>query len=158
MKKQVLAMVAAFALLVSACESMEERPGETMGTLIGAGLGAIVGSKIGDGNGQTVATAIGALAGAWAGNQLGKALDEKDKQQAEQVAQGSLENNESGVSSTWSNPDSGNSGSITPTNTYQTADGEDCRDFESTITVDGKTEAALGRACRQPDGSWLIVQ
>jgi len=158
MRKHVLAVVAASALLVGACESMEERPGETLGTLIGAGLGAIVGSKIGGENGQTVATAIGALAGAWAGSQLGKTLDEKDKQQAEQVAQGSMENNQSGVSSTWSNPDSGNSGSITPTYTYQTADGEDCRDFKSTITVDDKTEAALGRACRQPDGSWLIVQ
>jgi surface antigen len=69
-----------------------------------------------------------------------------------------MENNQSGVSSTWSNPNSENSGSIIPTNTYQTADGEDCRDFKSTITVDGKTEAALGRTCRRPDGSWLIVQ
>lgn len=158
MNKQVLAIVAASALLVSACESMEERPGETLGTIIGAGIGAVVGSKIGDGSGQQIATAVGLLAGAWAGNQLGKTLDEQDRQQAEQVAQGSLENNKSGVSSSWNNPDSGNSGTITPTNTYQTADGSDCRDFESTITVDGKTETALGRACRQPDGSWLIVQ
>ena len=158
MKHQILAIVAAAALFLSACEGMEERPGETMGTLIGAGVGAIVGSKIGSGRGQSVATAIGVLAGAWAGGQLGKTLDEQDQQQAEQVAQGTLENNQSGVSSTWSNPDSGNSGTITPVNTYQTASGEDCRDFESTITVDGKTEAAQGRACRQADGSWLIVQ
>lgn len=158
MKKQTVAMVAASALFVGACANVEERPGETFGTLIGAGLGAIAGSQIGGGKGRLVAIAVGTLAGAWAGSQLGQALDEKDREQVAQVAQDSLENNQSGASSTWANPDSGNSGSITPVNTYKTASGEDCRDFESTINVDGKTEAAQGRACRQPDGSWLIVQ
>ena len=158
MIKQGLAVAVTSVMLLSACESMEERPGETLGTFIGAGIGILIGSKVGDGRGQTVATAIGAMAGAWAGSQLGKALAEQDIQQAEQVAQDTLENNPDGVSSTWNNPDSGNSGSIVPANTYETAEGEDCRDFESTITVDGKTEVAQGRACRQPDGSWLITQ
>lgn len=158
MKKQVLASVAVTVLLVSACESMEQRPGETMGTVLGAVGGAVLGSKVGDGSGQMIATAIGGLAGAWLGSELGRQLDERDMEQAEQTAQDSLENNPSGVSSTWSNPDSGNSGSVTPTNTYQTAEGEDCREFESTVNADGKTETTVGQACRQPDGSWMIVQ
>lgn len=158
MRKQVLALVAASALFVGACESMEQRPGETLGTIIGAGVGAVLGSKVGDGSGKMIATALGGLAGAWLGSELGKSLDERDIQQAEQTAQDSLENNPTGVSSTWDNPDSGNSGSVTPTNTYQTAEGEDCREFESTVNVDGKTETTQGRACRQPDGSWMIVQ
>jgi len=158
MIKKGLAAVFASVILFSACDSLEEHPGETLGTFIGAGVGILVGSRVGDGRGQAVATAIGAMAGAWAGSQLGRTLDERDRQQAEQVAQDTLENNPDGVSSTWNNPDSGNSGTITPANTYETAEGEDCRDFESTITVDGETEAAQGRACRQPDGSWLIVK
>lgn len=158
MIKQSLAVAVTSVMLLGACEGMQDRPGETLGTIVGAGVGLIIGSKVGDGRGQSVATAIGAMAGAWIGSQMGKELDERDRQQAEQVAQDSLENNSSGVSSTWNNPDSGNSGSITPTDTYQTAEGEDCRDFESTITVDGETEVAQGRACRQADGSWLIVQ
>lgn len=158
MKKQVLALVAASTLLVGACQSMEQRPGETLGTIIGAGVGAVLGSKVGDGSGQTIATVLGGLAGAWLGSELGKALDERDLEQAEQTAQDSLENNPSGVSSTWSNPDSGNSGSVTPTATYQTAEGTDCREFESTVNVDGKTETTQGRACRQADGSWVVVQ
>jgi len=137
---------------------MEERPGETLGTIIGAGIGAVVGSKVGDGSGKMIATALGGLAGAWLGNTLGKSLDERDIKQAESTAQDSLENNPSGVSSSWNNPDSGNSGTITPTNTYQTAEGDDCREFETTVNADGKTETSVGRACRQPDGSWVIVQ
>ena len=29
-----------------------------------------------------------------------------------------------------------------------------CRDYQSTITVDGKDQVVHGTACRQPDGSW----
>ncbi len=158
MKKQVIALSLTSVILLGACENMDERQGETIGTLIGAGVGAVLGSKVGDGSGQTVATAVGAVAGAWIGNQLGKALDERDKQLAEATSQDSLENSPSGTTSTWSNPDSGNSGSITPQNAYISPEGEDCRDFESTIQVDGKTEVTQGRACRQADGSWLIVE
>lgn len=158
MKKQIIGLSLASIVLLGACENMDERPGETIGTIVGAGVGAVLGSKVGDGRGQAVATAVGALAGAWIGNQLGKSLDERDKQMAEATSQDSLENNPSGTTSTWNNPDSGNSGSITPHNTYKTAAGDDCREFESTVQVDGKTEVTQGRACRQADGSWLIVE
>ena len=57
----------------------------------------------------------------------------------------------------WVNPDSGNSGSYTPTKTYQVDSGQYCREFQQTITVGGQTEDAYGTACREPDGSWRIV-
>jgi surface antigen len=91
------------------------------------------------------------------GRELGKSIDRGDFDKSEEVAQGSMDNNSDGETSTWNNPDSGNSGTITPQTTYKDDDGKDCRDFESTITVDGKTEVAHGRACRQPDGSWKVV-
>jgi surface antigen len=33
----------------------------------------------------------------------------------------------------------------------------DCREFTQRIVVDGEEVAAYGTACRQPDGSWKIV-
>ena len=54
-------------------------------------------------------------------------------------------------------PDSGNSGTVKPQPSYQNASGQYCREYQQTITVDGKTETAYGTACRQPDGSWKIV-
>ncbi|MBL6958274.1 MAG: glycine zipper 2TM domain-containing protein [Rhodospirillales bacterium] len=149
------ASAALAVLLLSACTEGQEK--QQLGTIIGSGLGALVGSQIGSGKGKLVAVAIGAVAGGWAGNQLGKQLDEKDKALAEQTAQTSLEHNQTDQTSTWRNPDSGHSGSYTPTKTYKSADGEDCREFETTVTVDGKIEKAMGRACRQQDGSWQIV-
>ena len=65
-----------------------------------------------------------------------------------------------GVAGTWVNPDTGNRGTVTPRRTYRVQRGATtryCREFQQTITVGGKTERAYGRACRQPDGSWKIV-
>ena len=31
--------------------------------------------------------------------------------------------------------------------------GQQCREYQRTVTIDGKTETAYGTACRQPDGT-----
>jgi len=76
----------------------------------------------------------------------------------ERTAQGALEKNRSGTTSTWRNPDSGNSGDVTPVKTYQTASGQYCREYQQTVVINGKSQRAYGRACREPDGSWRIVK
>lgn len=151
-----LAFALVASLFVSACESGKE--GETAGRLVGAGLGALIGSQIGGGKGSTVAIAVGTLAGSMIGAEVGKKLDEADRAKAQEVTQVSLENSQTGQTTTWKNPDTGNSGSITPTKTYKTSEGQNCREFETTVTVDGAEETAYGTACRQPDGSWKIVE
>lgn len=147
-----IAMLAVF--LLSACAEGQEK--QTVGTIVGAGVGAVLGSQVGSGKGRLASVAIGTLAGAWLGSEAGKTLDAADRMNARQTAQNALEYNPSGQSSTWRNPDSGNSGSYTPTSTYR-SDGRDCREFDSTIHVDGKSEPATGRACRDDDGTWRIV-
>ena len=150
--------VALIAVLLAACADLQDRPKQTAGTLIGAGLGALAGSQVGSGKGQLAAVAIGALAGAWLGGEAGKSLDKADRLYAERTATNALEYNRSGQTSTWRNPDSGHAGTMTPTRTFRTASGEDCREYETTISVDGRTERATGRACRRSDGTWRIVR
>ena len=58
----------------------------------------------------------------------------------------------------WQNPNTGNSGTITPTQTYTASNGAPCREFTQTIYVGGYPEQGYGTACRQADGSWQIVQ
>ncbi|HIE20046.1 MAG TPA: glycine zipper 2TM domain-containing protein, partial [Rhodospirillales bacterium] len=58
-----------------ACQTLQDNPKQTGGTLLGAGLGALIGSQIGSGKGQMAAIAVGVLAGAWAGSEVGKSLD-----------------------------------------------------------------------------------
>ena len=155
MNRKLLAPVAiAAAIALAGCEG--QGPKQTGGTLIGAAAGGLAGAQFGSGTGKVVAATLGVLAGAWAGGELGKALDQVDKQRMQKTAQTSLENNKVGETASWSNPDSGNKGTVTPVKTYQTAEGQYCREYQQTVTIGGKTEEAYGTACRQPDGTWKI--
>ena len=129
---------------------------QTVGTLGGAVAGGLLGSQVGGGTGRLVATGVGTLLGAWAGSEIGASLDRADQAYAQQAAQRSLEAAPTGSPTTWRNPDSGNYGTITPTNTVPRGNTY-CRDFTQTIYVEGRSETATGTACRNPDGTWSIV-
>lgn len=73
-----------------------------------------------------------------------------------QTTQRTLEHEPSGHTSEWVNPDNHHSGTVTPTRTYESESGP-CREFQQSVTIDGRTERAYGTACRQADGSWKIV-
>lgn len=151
--------VAAFLLagtMLAACTD-GTGPKEGVGTVLGAATGAVLGAQVGQGTGQLAAVATGTLLGAFLGSEVGKSLDRADIAYAERTRQRSLERNPAGTTSTWTNPDSGHSGTITPVKTYQQPSGDYCREYQTTVTVGGQTEDAYGTACRQPDGSWKIV-
>lgn len=133
---------------------------EESGTLLGAIGGAVIGSAIGGkggGTGKVIAVAAGTLAGAYIGREIGRSLDRADRLAMQQRTQYSLESTKSGQTSTWHNPDSGNSGTITPQPAYTNKTDKYCREYQQTVTVGGKTETAYGTACRQPDGTWKIA-
>lgn len=60
--------------------------------------------------------------------------------------------------STWRNPDSGHSGTFTPTRTYREPEGRYGREYTQTVLIGGEEHKAYGRACRRPDGTWQIVK
>tara|TARA_B100000686_G_scaffold351884_1_gene452026 strand:- start:59 stop:535 length:477 start_codon:yes stop_codon:yes gene_type:complete len=152
-KARTLLLVTAMLCIVG-CQG--HGPKETAGTIVGAAAGGILGAQFGKGKGKLMSTALGAVAGAWFGGEIGKSLDDADKAAMQKTTQYALESNKSGKTSKWSNPDSGNSGSITPIRTRRLASNTFCREYQQTITVGNKTEQAYGTACRQPDGSWKI--
>lgn len=133
-------------------------PKETGGTVIGGVGGAIIGSQVGGGTGRLVGVAIGTLAGALIGQEVGRTLDKADRLAMENTAQQALEYNQAQHSSAWRNPDSGHSGTITPTRTYKESAGRYCREYAQTILIGGEQHKAYGTACRRPDGTWEIVK
>lgn len=140
------------------CQPGQIGGGEVLGTLLGAAVGGLVGSQIGDGTGNKVAIGAGVLAGGLLGNRLGAHLDCRDQQYHSDTAQNAFETQRTGTTSTWVNPDTGHAGTVTPTRTYQTEDGTNCREFTQTIQLhDGRQEIGHGTACRQVDGTWRIV-
>ena len=144
----------ALCLSVSGCMG---GPKQTGGTLLGGGLGALAGSQIGKGNGQLVAVAAGTLLGAFVGSNIGESLDKADQMYADKAAQNTFEKAKTGQATTWQNPDNGHSGTIVAQKAYQTQAGQYCREFTQTIQIGGQTQKGYGTACRQPDGSWQIV-
>lgn len=154
---RTIALIVIIALGLSGCaqtgETVRNNPKTTMGGMLGAAGGGLIAAAAGGGAAGIIG---GVLIGGLVGGAVGNALDQKDKQMAQQAAQRAFENSRSGESSAWQNPDSGNSGSITPTRTYQAPSGQYCREYQQDIIVGGKTEKSYGTACRQADGSWQI--
>lgn len=126
----------------------------TVGALGGAAGGGLIAAAAGGGG---AAIAGGVIVGALLGGALGSVLDDQDKKTAAQTTNKTLETAPSGQTSTWHNPDSGHSGTVTPTRTFKNEKGQDCREFQQTITVGGKTEQGYGTACRDAEGNWRIV-
>lgn len=158
MVKKFVSLVLISSLSVGLLACVGNNQKEQGGAVIGGVIGGILGNKVGKGKGRVVATAAGAAVGALLGSHIGKKLDKYDRIYASRAQQAALETNRVGQPSTWSNPDSGNSGVVIPTRTIiQKRSGQPCREYQHTVTIGGKTERAYGRACREADGSWKII-
>jgi hypothetical protein len=40
---------------------------------------------------------------------------------------------------------------------FRAADGQYCREYQATVTVNGMPQPSYGTACLQPDGAWRVV-
>ncbi len=140
-------------VFTTSCETMQNNPKAFLGGAGGAAAGGLIGAAAGGGAAGIVG---GVLLGGLLGGAVGNHLDQRDKELAARNAQLALESGRTGQPSAWSNPDNGNSGTITPTRTYQAPSGSYCREYQQEITVGGKKQQSYGTACRQPDGSWKI--
>ena len=149
MDTRIIIFAGAIALVLGSTACTNEQTGQVVGGI----LGGVAGHQVGSGSGQTVATVAGAIAGTFIGGAVGRSMDDTDRLKAHR----SLEYNQTNETTYWSNPDSGNEYSMTPTSTWQNNSGQYCREYTSDVVVGGRRETAYGTACRQPDGSWKVV-
>ncbi len=150
--KKLVPALAAVTLLAGCSLSGKE----TAGTIGGGVAGGVIGSQFGGGTGKLVATGVGTLLGAFIGREIGSSLDKADQSHAETAARRAY-SAPVGDRITWSNPQTGNSGTVTTTRDGYNNTGNYCREFQQTVHVGGKSEVAYGTACKQPDGTWKIV-
>jgi surface antigen len=144
-------------LALVGCASSDLGTKQTVGALAGAGAGGLLGAQVGKGGTQLAATAAGTLLGAFLGNEVGKSLDRADTLYARRAEYQALEYAPSGHATAWRNPDTGHYGSVTPIETYQSAGGTYCREFQHQAQIGGRTRDVYGTACRSPDGQWQAV-
>lgn len=147
--------VAAAVVALAAMTGCETTTHAQQGEVIGGVLGGVLGSQVGEGSGKTAAIIVGTMAGAMIGRQVGQTMDDVDRMKTAEA----LNNNRTGQSTTWTNPDNGREYTVTPTRTYEQASGTPCREFQLDATVGGEPgQEVYGTACLQADGSWKIVQ
>ena len=148
-RSTTLASVIALSLLAG-CATVTK---EQTGAIVGGAAGAVIGAQVGEGSGRDIAIALGAIAGSMIGAQIGRYMDEQDRINTALV----LEKNRTGETSTWKNPDTGNSYAVTPTRTYEAPDQGPCREFTMDAEIGGDNQQVYGTACREPDGSWNMT-
>ncbi len=149
-KSLVIMLISIFLMSLAGCQNASQR--QQGGALLGGVLGGVLGSTVGAGQGKTAAIIGGTLLGAMVGSEMGRYMDETD----ELKSQKALEMNRDHQSSQWINPNSGAEFTTTPTSTYLTSGGDNCREYQTEILIDGRKERGYGTACRQSDGSWQM--
>jgi len=156
MKKSFIVLIT-ISFITMGCQTTGGGQKQSVGTLLGAIGGGLAGSQLGSGKGQLVGVAAGTLLGAFLGSEVGASLDRADAIYANQTANRAFEFNAADETSNWENPETGNSGSVTPTTqSYQVTNGQYCRQYEQEIFVEGQKQIATGTACRNEYGEWVI--
>lgn len=148
MNKLVLTTLS-LSLFLTSCAELTN---QDVGTLTGGVVGGLLGSQFGGGSGKVAAAAGGVLLGAYLGGNIGKTMDRLDRLEMQKA----LETAPVGRTVRWKNPDNGNSYAVRPTKTYYTNQ-QPCREYTTHALIGGKSQEIYGKACRQADGSWRVV-
>jgi len=127
------------------------------GVIAGALIGGLLGSAVGQGGGRTGATVAGVIVGGVVGAALTSNLDCEDRSYAYKSYYDGLNSGRPGSRHEWRNPRNDHRGEFRVGRYYNDPDGFRCADFTQTIYIDGRPQEAHGRACRQPDGAWAVV-
>ncbi len=90
-------------------------------------------------------------------DELATRLSRADQVALERTTQTTLESVPIGTESRWNNPESGHTGTVTPTRTFQRSSGQYCREFTQVVVIGGRRDETRGTASREADGSWRRV-
>lgn len=148
MNKMLIASLSS-VLLLSGCAEVNN---ESAGTVAGGVIGGLLGSQFGGGSGKVAATIGGAVIGSLIGGNIGRNMDARDQAQMQRA----LETAPTGKPIHWKNPDNGNQYTVKSTRTFY-HDDQACREYTTNAIIGGKTEQIVGKACRQSDGSWKVI-
>ena len=125
------------------------------GVVAGALIGGLLGNAASRGKGS--ATVAGVIIGGVTGAALTKGLDCEDRSYAYKTYHDGFNAGRPNARYEWRNPRNGNRGEFLVQTYYDDPDGFRCANYTQQIFVAGRPQAASGRACQQPDGTWAIV-
>lgn len=127
------------------------------GVIAGALIGGLLGNAIGRGGGRGGATVAGVVVGGALGATLTRNLDCEDRSYAYKTYYDGFNAGRENAAYQWRNPKNGHYGEFRVRDYYNDPDGFRCANYSQEIYINGRPQAATGRACQQPDGTWTIV-
>lgn len=127
------------------------------GVIAGALIGGLLGNALGQRGRRGVPTIAGVVVGGALGAALTRNLNCEDQSYAYNTYYSGFNSGRTNVPYQWRNPNSGNYGEVRVDNYFNDPGGFRCANFNQQIFIHGRPQAASGRACQQPDGTWAIV-
>ena len=127
------------------------------GVIAGALIGGLLGNALGQRGNRGVPTIAGVVMGGALGAALTRNLNCEDQSYAYNTYYNGFNSGRTNVPYQWRNPNSGNYGEVRVDNYFNDPGGFRCANFNQEIFVRGRPQAARGRACQQPDGTWTVV-
>ena len=135
------------------CRNAPDPAGIIAGGLIGGLLGNIASGR----GARPAATIAGVIIGGAVGAALTSNLDCEDRSYAYKSYYDGINSGRPNAAYEWRNPRNGHYGDFRVRDYYNDPDGFRCANYTQQIFIDGRPQAASGRACQQPDGTWAIV-
>jgi len=140
---KMLAVATAAALVLSGCAVKSlSRPKATAATPAAVQVGE---EPVG-----------GIIGGGLIMNGIGADLNRRERRMAIDAEYRALESTPAGQPVAWRDERSGRGGTVTAAQPYRVGS-QDCRPYSHTITANGSSRTARGTACRNPDGSWTLL-
>jgi surface antigen/Ni/Co efflux regulator RcnB len=134
----------------------QSRP-DAAGVVIGAVLGGLLGNAAGGRKDSGLATVAGVIAGGAIAASLTNKLDCDDRAYAYRTYTDGFNAGRENTRYEWRNPRNNNRGEFIVNDYYDDPDGFRCAEYTQKIYIDGRPQEGRGRACRQPDGAWAMI-
>ena len=155
--KSLLVTTLASGLILSGCVASNGSTGgitnDQARIIAGSVLGGVVGHQMGKGKGKQVMTVLGAVIGGYLGGMMSNQSRERTNY--------ALESQANNQPTTWTEPETNNRYTVTPTRTYSgNVNGSQtvCRDYKMDAYIDGRLQQITGKACKDASGQWVATQ
>jgi len=127
------------------------------GVIAGALIGGLLGNAATRGGNRGAGTVAGVVVGGALGAALTRNMDCADRSYAYKTYYDGFNAGRPNTAYRWNNPQNGHYGDFRVADYYNDPDGFRCANYTQQIFINGRPQAATGRACQQPDGTWAIV-
>ena len=127
------------------------------GILAGALIGGLLGNAATRGNARPAGTVAGIVIGGALGASLTQNMDCNDRSYSYKAYSDAFNAGRPNQQYDWRNPANGRRGSIRVGTYYNDPDGFRCTTFSQSLYINNRAQTGSGRACQQPDRTWVIV-